>query len=49
MRKFSVLEFFATTNIKLRMEVDQASTCNLQPWVMIFFRLYLILSLVLFG
>ena len=49
MSKHSVLEFFHTTNIKLRMKGDQTSTCNFTTMSMTFSMSYLILRFALFS
>ena len=42
------LEIILDNNIKLYVKADQAYTCNLQPWVTIFWGSYLILRIALY-
>ena len=47
MRERSILKFFLTANIKLRMTDDQAYMFNLRPCIMIFAGSYFIMRFVL--
>ena len=47
MRKISFMDIVLNNNNKLYVKHDQAYTCNLQPWITIFSRLYFIMRIAL--
>ena len=47
MRKISFLDIVLNNNIRSYVKGDQADTCNLQPWIMIFSGLYFIMRITL--